>query len=75
MKRLELFCIVVLANWNLWFFKGYTDGGIVVEDCLLLMLNLLQNNTSNINFFKEGSYIQKLAPMFVLPENLEEVFF
>lgn len=57
------------------FFKGYTDGGIVVEDCLLLMLNLLQNNTSNINFFKEGSYIQKLAPMFVLPENLEEVFF
>lgn len=53
--------------------EGYTDGGIVVEDCLLLMLNLLQNNTSNINFFKEGSYIHKLAPMFVLPENLEEV--
>ncbi|XP_066249415.1 general vesicular transport factor p115 [Euwallacea similis] len=53
--------------------EGYTDGGIVVEDCLLLMLNLLQHNTSNINFFKEGSYIQKLAPMFVLPENLEEV--
>ncbi|CAG9773827.1 unnamed protein product [Ceutorhynchus assimilis] len=53
--------------------EGYTDGGIVVEDCLLLMLNLLQNNTSNINFFKEGSYIQKLTPMFVLPENLEEI--
>lgn len=53
--------------------EGYTDGGIVVEDCLLLMLNLLKNNTSNINFFKEGSYIQKLAPMFILPDNLEEV--
>lgn len=53
--------------------EGFTDGGIVVEDCLLLMLNLLKNNTSNINFFKEGSYIQKLAPMFILPDNLEEI--
>ncbi|XP_069699958.1 general vesicular transport factor p115 isoform X3 [Periplaneta americana] len=47
--------------------EGYSDGGIVVEDCLLLMLNLLRNNTSNQNFFKEGSYIQRLAPMFNLP--------
>lgn len=53
--------------------EGYTDGGIVVEDCMILMLNLLKNNTSNINFFKEGSYIQKLAPMFVLPDNIEEI--
>ncbi|XP_017782700.1 PREDICTED: general vesicular transport factor p115 [Nicrophorus vespilloides] len=53
--------------------EGYTEGGIVVEDCLLLMLNLLKNNTSNINFFKEGSYVGKLAPMFQVPENVEEV--
>ncbi|CAH0564036.1 unnamed protein product [Brassicogethes aeneus] len=53
--------------------EGYTDGGIVVEDCLLLMLNLLKNNTSNINFFKEGSYIQKMSPMFLLPDNIEEI--
>lgn len=52
--------------------EGCTDGGIVVEDCLLLMLNLLKNNVSNQNFFKEGTYIQKLAPMFVLPEDIEE---
>ncbi|XP_056635041.1 general vesicular transport factor p115 [Diorhabda sublineata] len=53
--------------------EGWTDGDIVVEDCLLLMLNLLKNNNSNINFFQEGSYLQKVAPMFELPPNLEEV--
>ncbi|XP_054266477.1 general vesicular transport factor p115 isoform X2 [Macrosteles quadrilineatus] len=52
--------------------EGGADGGIVVEDCLLLMLNLLRNNTSNQNFFKEGSYIQRLAPMFTLPPEGEE---
>ncbi|XP_023946413.1 general vesicular transport factor p115 isoform X1 [Bicyclus anynana] len=53
--------------------EGYSDGGIIVEDCLLLMLNLLKNNSSNINFFKEGSYIQKMLPMFNIPEESEEV--
>lgn len=47
--------------------EGGAEGGIIVEDCLLLMLNLLRGNVSNQNFFKEGSYIQRLTPMFQLP--------
>ncbi|XP_039442397.1 general vesicular transport factor p115 [Culex pipiens pallens] len=53
--------------------EGCSDGGIVVEDCLILMLNLLKNNPSNQQFFKEGSYIQRLAPMFVIPPEQEEI--
>lgn len=52
--------------------EGFSDGGIVVEDCLILMYNLLRNNSSNQQFFKEGSYIQRLAPMLSLPPELEE---
>ncbi|XP_054636006.1 general vesicular transport factor p115 isoform X2 [Dunckerocampus dactyliophorus] len=44
--------------------EGSSDGGIVVEDCLLLLLNLLKNNSSNQNFFKEGSFIQRMRPWF-----------
>lgn len=53
--------------------EGYSDGGIIVEDCLLLMWNLLKNNSSNINFFKEGSYIQRMLPMFNTSEESEEI--
>lgn len=41
--------------------EGFSDGGIVVEDCLLLMLNLLKNNTSNQNFFKEGFNVRSIC--------------
>lgn len=53
--------------------EGYADGGIVVEDCLTIIHNLLRNNTSNQNFFKEGSYIQRLSPMFALPGDTEDI--
>lgn len=48
-----------------WFTVSYfVSSGIVVEDCLLLLQNLLKNNNSNQNFFKEGSYIQRMKPWF-----------
>lgn len=53
--------------------EGCSDGGIVVQDCLVLMLNLLINNSSNQQFFKEGSFIQRLAPMFLMPPELEDL--
>ncbi|XP_053559280.1 general vesicular transport factor p115 isoform X1 [Bombina bombina] len=44
--------------------EGNSDGGIVVEDCLLLLQSLLKYNNSNQNFFKEGSYIQRMKTWF-----------
>eukprot|EP00794_Sanderia_malayensis_P011932 gene11932-13168_t len=44
--------------------EGNSDGGVVTEDCLIMMHNLLRSNVSNQNFFREGSYIQRLTPYF-----------
>jgi hypothetical protein len=44
--------------------EGANDGGIIVEDCLNLIINLLRSNSSNQNFFKEGNFIKRLCKFF-----------
>ena len=44
--------------------EGCGEGGVVVEDCLLVISNLLANNASNIKLFKEDGCIHKLGMWF-----------
>ncbi|KAH8867323.1 General vesicular transport factor p115 [Schistosoma japonicum] len=46
--------------------EGLCDGGIVVEDCLRLLLQLLDGNPSNQVLFVEGNFIQRLSLLFDL---------
>lgn len=41
--------------------EGCSEGGVVVEDCLLLLSNLLTYNVSNIKLFKEDGCVTKLC--------------
>ncbi|KAI8909179.1 p115 like vesicle tethering protein [Gorgonomyces haynaldii] len=45
--------------------EGATDGGIIVQDCLQLMQNLLRYNVSNQNLFRETSCINHIPNLFV----------
>ncbi|KZS07636.1 General vesicular transport factor p115 [Daphnia magna] len=44
--------------------EGYSDGGIVVDDSLQLMLNLLKRNASNQTVFREESCMKEITPFF-----------
>jgi len=41
--------------------EGGVDGGIVAQDCLQLLTNLLRYNSSNQNYFRETRGIQRLV--------------
>ena len=47
--------------------EGLSDGSIVVQDCIIIMHNLLQNNSSNQSFYREASQIQSLVAFFDFP--------
>lgn len=40
---------------------GLSDGGRTVEDCLILLANLLRHNTSNQSLFRESGCINRLT--------------
>jgi hypothetical protein len=43
--------------------EGSYDGGIIVEDCLRLINNLLDDNLSNQNFFREMGCLARLPSL------------
>jgi hypothetical protein len=44
--------------------EGAVEGGIIVQDCLQLMHNLLRYNSSNQNLFRETSCIKMVPKLF-----------
>eukprot|EP00123_Amoebidium_parasiticum_P012785 comp21575_c0_seq1/m.30146 comp21575_c0_seq1/g.30146 ORF comp21575_c0_seq1/g.30146 comp21575_c0_seq1/m.30146 type:complete len:778 (-) comp21575_c0_seq1:11-2344(-) len=42
--------------------EGLSDGGLIVQDCLHILHNLLRKNISNQNYFRETSCMKRLAP-------------
>ncbi|KAG0342041.1 hypothetical protein BG004_005776 [Podila humilis] len=44
--------------------EGALAGGIIVQDCLQLVQNLLRHNVSNQNYFRETSCIQRIPDLF-----------
>ncbi|XP_077280473.1 general vesicular transport factor p115-like isoform X2 [Temnothorax americanus] len=50
--------------------ESNADGGIVLEDCPMLILNLRENVSDQ--HFKEGSYIQKLTSIFQILNETED---
>ena len=44
--------------------EGFSDGLIVVEDCVRLIHELLQDNVSNLNFFLEGGFTVHISKFF-----------
>ena len=44
--------------------EGWTDGGIIVQDCLQLATLVLEDNTNTQSFFREMGFLHKLLPLY-----------
>ncbi|TIB17974.1 hypothetical protein E3P92_00861 [Wallemia ichthyophaga] len=58
--------------FNIILTEGAIDGGILVQDCLHCIQNLLRYNSSNISFFREMGFVKNLSySLSYSPENLD----
>ncbi|KAJ2995360.1 hypothetical protein HDV02_000862 [Globomyces sp. JEL0801] len=69
-KNADIQKIVAFENaferlFTIIFDEGTIDGGIIVQDCLQLMQNLLRHNASNQNLFRETSCIKQVPKLLV----------
>lgn len=53
--------------------EGYVQGGIIVQDSLVLLNNLLRNNPSNQLMFREAGYIANLHRLLFLDADIAQV--
>jgi intracellular protein transport protein USO1 len=42
---------------------GLKEGGIIIQDCLDLLANLVRQNSSNQSLFRESAFVSKLSSM------------
>lgn len=55
--------------------EGYSEGTVaVVNDCLNILLNMIQYNEANQRLFREGGQIQKLMPFFNSIQTIQWTF-
>ena len=58
--------------FNIIDVEGAVDGGIIVQDCLQLLINLLTHNASNQTLFRETGFIPKLHKLFKVEGDVPE---
>lgn len=49
--------------------EGGVDGGIVAQDCLQLMDNLLRFNVSNQNLFRENDFVKRIPQLLLVHDS------
>lgn len=64
-SKMVVFADIYEILLNIIEVEGFSEGYVVVSDCLSLLLQLLQDNSSNISFFRENrSFIPRICSFF-----------